>query len=77
MRATIDKSGRVVIPKSLRRDFGRLPADVEVLPEGTGLHLEPVSGTGMEKRGRFLVIPDCGLTIDDDFVRDLRDADQK
>jgi AbrB family looped-hinge helix DNA binding protein len=77
MRATIDKAGRLVIPKPLRDRVGLRPGPVEVAVEGTGLRVEPIAGDEVEERGGRLVIPESGLVIGDDDVRTLRDADQK
>lgn len=77
MRTTIDKAGRVVIPKPLRDRLGLRPGEVEVSADGTALRIEAVVGDGLEERGGRLVIPASGTKIDDDDVRSLRDADQK
>lgn len=77
MRATIDKAGRLVIPKPLRDRLGLRPGEVEVTEDGTALRVEPVAGTELEERGGRLVIPPGGIAISDDDVRSLRDVDQK
>jgi AbrB family looped-hinge helix DNA binding protein len=77
MRATIDKAGRLVIPKPLRDRIGLRPGEVEVSAEGSTLRIEPVVGEGFEERAGRLVIPASGAPIDDDDVRTLRDADQR
>jgi AbrB family looped-hinge helix DNA binding protein len=78
MRATIDKAGRLVIPKQLRDELGLRPGEVEVSASGAGLRVEPVAGDeSLEKRDGRLVIPATGLTVDDGLVRLLRDAGQK
>jgi AbrB family looped-hinge helix DNA binding protein len=77
MRSTIDKAGRVVIPKPLRDRVGLLAGDVELSVDGAGIRIEPVAGEGLvEERGR-LVIPTSGVPIDDELVRTLRDADRR
>ncbi len=77
MRATIDRAGRLVIPKPLRDLVGLSAGVVEVVPDGAGLRVEPLAGDALEERGGRLVIPASGAVIDDDTVRSLRDGDQR
>jgi AbrB family looped-hinge helix DNA binding protein len=78
MRATIDKAGRLVIPKQLRDELGFRPGEVEVSAYGTGLRVEPLAEEELlEERDGRLVIPPAGLRIDDNLVRSLRDAGQR
>ena len=77
MRATIDKAGRLVIPKELRDSIGLVPGEVEVTPAGAGLHIEPLADDQLQDEDGLLVIPTAGTTISDDLVRTLRDADQR
>jgi len=77
MRATIDKAGRLVIPKPLRERLGLRPGQVEVVADGTGLRVEPLAEEGLDERDGRLVIPAGGLSLDDDDVRALRDGDQR
>lgn len=77
MRATIDKAGRLVIPKPLRDRVGLSPGVVEVVVDGAGLRVEPLADDALEKRGGRLVIPASGAVIDDDTVRSMRDGDQR
>ena len=49
MRATIDKAGRLVIPKQLRDEVGLRPGEVDVSAYGTGLRVEPVTGRSPSK----------------------------
>lgn len=77
MRTTIDKAGRLVIPKPLRDRLGLRPGPVEVQADGTGLRVEPIAGEGLVDRSGRLVIPSSGVTVSDDEVRALRDADQR
>ena len=77
MRTTIDKAGRLVVPRELRERAGLVPGEVEVVLDGAGIRVEPVAGQGLvEEQGR-LVIPATGATIDDETVRMLRDADRR
>ena len=77
MRATIDKAGRLVIPKSLRDHLGLRPGEVEVTADGAGLRVEPLAGVALEERDGRLVIPAGGAEINDEVVRTLRDAGQR
>src|SRR6266545_7775496 len=77
IRATIDKAGRLVIPKRLRDDVGLRPGEVEVFADGTGLRVEPLAAESLDERETRLVIPAGGAPIDDDLVRSLRDAGQR
>jgi AbrB family looped-hinge helix DNA binding protein len=76
MRTTIDKAGRLVIPKPLRDRLG-LEGEVEVVADGVGVRIEPVVGEGLETEKGFLVIPASGTKITDEDVRALRDADRR
>ncbi|MDR0346280.1 MAG: AbrB/MazE/SpoVT family DNA-binding domain-containing protein [Nocardiopsaceae bacterium] len=77
MRATIDRAGRLVIPKQLRDQAGLAPGEVEVVAEGAGLRIEPIAGDEFAEEDGRLVIPAAGADIDDDLVRALRYADQR
>ncbi|MBA3302197.1 MAG: AbrB/MazE/SpoVT family DNA-binding domain-containing protein [Thermoleophilaceae bacterium] len=77
MKATIDKAGRLVIPKPLRELLGLRPGVVEVVADGAGLRVEPPAAESLERRGGRLVIPPSGTSIDDDTVRSQRDDGQR
>jgi len=77
MRATIDKAGRLVIPKQLRDHVGLRAGEVEVTADGAGLRVEPLAGESLDERDGRLVIPAGGARIDDSLVQSLRDAGQR
>jgi AbrB family looped-hinge helix DNA binding protein len=77
MRTTIDKAGRLVIPRQLRDRVGITPGEVEITVDGAGVRIEPVAGEGLVEVDGRLVIPVSGVELDDAVVRELRDADQR
>jgi AbrB family looped-hinge helix DNA binding protein len=77
MRSTIDKAGRLVIPKPLRDRVGLQPGPVELSVDGAAIRIEPVSGESVVEEDGRLIIPASGAAIDDDLVRALRDADRR
>jgi AbrB family looped-hinge helix DNA binding protein len=77
MRATIDKAGRLVIPKPLRDHLGLRPGEVEVVADGSALRVEPLADEAVEERDGLLVIPSDGSSLDDDAIRALRDAGRR
>lgn len=77
MRTTIDKAGRVVIPRVLRDRVGLRAGEVEITADGSGIRIDPVAGEGLREVGGRLVIPASGVFVDDALVQALRDADQR
>jgi len=77
MRTTIDKAGRMVIPRALRERIGLGDGEVELSYDGAGIRIEPVPGEGLVEEGGRLVIPPGGAAMDDDAVRGLRLDDQR
>jgi AbrB family looped-hinge helix DNA binding protein len=77
MRTTIDKAGRLVIPKILRDRLGLRPGDVEVSADGAGLRVEPLASDDLTEVAGRLVIPAGGDPLTDEDVRALRESDQR
>ena len=77
MRATIDRAGRLVIPKPMREQVGLQPGEVEVLVDGSALRIEQAGEDALQKSDGRLVIGPAGVSISDDVVRALRDAGQR
>lgn len=83
MKTTIDRAGRVVIPKVLREQVGLVPGKVEITVDGAALRIEVDAGVesessgGLERvRGR-LVIPAGGAQLGDSAVHEMRCAEQR
>ncbi|MGH2444735.1 MAG: AbrB/MazE/SpoVT family DNA-binding domain-containing protein [Candidatus Limnocylindria bacterium] len=77
MRATIDKAGRLVIPRGLRARIGLAHGgDVNVELDGAGIRIEPSAGEELREKDGLLLIPASGRTIGDGFVREMIDADR-
>ncbi len=77
MHTSIDKAGRLVIPKELRDRVGITAGPVEVQVDGSGLRIDPVAtGALAEKNGR-LVVGASGTTLSNEQVSQLRDALQR
>ena len=81
MYVTIDRVGRVVIPKALRVALGITPdMQLELIADGTGLRIEPVrrhersidTSDGLPILGNVE-----GAVLTDDDVRRLRDDTQR
>ncbi len=81
MMASIDRAGRVVIPKEIRDRLSLEPdASLEVTVEGDEIRLSPVrtrSRVIVEVDGWPIIRPAEGVTITDADVQRWRDADQR
>ncbi len=77
MRTTIDKSGRLVVPKSLRQSIGLTAGEVELSVDGAAIRITPVSSSAVVEVAGRTVIPAEGKVIDDDTVQALKDIDQR
>lgn len=74
MRTTIDRAGRLVIPKLLRDRVGLVAGEVEITEDGAGLRVEPMASAELVERDGLLIVPGSGQTITDEQVQSLRDA---
>lgn len=76
MIATIDKAGRVVVPKEIRQKLGFVPGDVEITVQGNQALIQQ-TGVGLQEIDGHLVLPLGGPQMTPDELRDLRLADQR
>ncbi len=77
MRTTIDRAGRLVIPRALRDRIGLAGGgEVEVELDGAALRIEPISGSELKDVAGLLVIPATGTPLSANLVRELIDADR-
>jgi AbrB family looped-hinge helix DNA binding protein len=77
MRTTIDKAGRLVIPRALRDRIGLAEGgEVELELDGAAVRIEPISGSDLLEEAGLLVIPASGEPITNAAVRELIDADR-
>mgnify|MGYP000520576324 FL=1 len=77
MRTTIDKAGRLVIPKSLRDQVGIAAGEVEISLDGAAIRIESVAADELVEEDGLLLLPTGGPELDEDAVRELRLADQR
>lgn len=80
MRTTIDKAGRLVIPKALRERLGLVGGiEVDVRESADGLSVVPVANgpTLVERDGLVVIQGTPGAVITDDDVRHLRDEGRR
>lgn len=81
MQVTVDRVGRIVIPKPLRDALGIGPdTELEVVADGAGLRLDPVVHGEREideSDGLPLLGAVPGTVVTDDDVRRLRDELQR
>lgn len=77
MRTTIDKAGRLVIPRSLRDRIGLAEGgEVELELDGASVRIEPVAGLDLQEEEGLLVIPATGTPLTNAAVLELIDADR-
>lgn len=80
MRATIDRAGRIVIPKTLRDKLGLVDGVVfDVVEEADGLRLTPVAPPPRvrDDAGLPVISGPTDVVVTDEDVRRLRDAGRR
>lgn len=78
MRTTIDKAGRLVVPRALRDAIGMSAGAVDLEVDGASLRLRPVTNDELTERGgRLLISASSEQVIGDEQVQALRDAAQR
>jgi bifunctional DNA-binding transcriptional regulator/antitoxin component of YhaV-PrlF toxin-antitoxin module len=77
MRGSIDRAGRVAVPKALRDQLGLVPGPVEIEADGAALRIEPVTRKEFVEKGGRIAIPSPGYSLTDGEVRGLRLSDQR
>ncbi len=80
MALTIDKAGRVVIPKRVRDELGlREGTPLALTTDGVGLRIEPVASGGrlVERDGRLVVESSTGRQVTEAEIRDAIDAGRR
>ncbi|EID15832.1 hypothetical protein MXEN_05135 [Mycobacterium xenopi RIVM700367] len=81
MNVTVDRLGRLVIPKALRVALGITPdTQLELIPDGSGLRIEPIQrhARPIEMQDGLPVLGRVeGAVLTDDDVRRLRDDIQR
>lgn len=60
MRTTIDKAGRLVIPKSLREQSGITAGEVEISVEGAAIRIESPAVDELVELDGLLLLPGVG-----------------
>jgi AbrB family looped-hinge helix DNA binding protein len=81
MRTTIDRGGRVVIPKSIRDSLGLVPgSEVDIGLDGYTVTVDrvaPAEPRVTRERGLVVLTPPDPRPITDDDVRAIRDATRR
>lgn len=77
MRTTIDRAGRLVIPKALRDQSGISAGEVEISLDGSGIRIESIATDDLVEEDGLLLLPSGGPELDADMLRELRLVDQR
>lgn len=77
MKSTIDRAGRLVIPRVLRDRIGLAQGgEVEIELDGAAIRIAPVAGSELHEESGLLLIPSTGDRITASDVNALIDADR-
>ncbi len=77
MRTTIDRAGRLVIPRAIRDRIGLADGgEVELELDGASVRIEPVTGRDVKEERGLLFIPATGTQVTGAAIRELIDADR-
>ena len=77
MRTTIDRAGRLVIPRAIRDRIGLADGgEVELELDGASVRIEPVTGRDLKEERGLLFIPATGTPVTGAAIRELIDADR-
>ena len=75
MKTTIDRAGRLVIPRALRERIGLAAGgEVELELDGAAVRIEAVAGSSLKEVAGLLVLPATGTPLTGDVVRHLTAA---
>lgn len=77
MRTTIDKAGRLVVPKVLRDRVGMIGGEVEIHVSGSGLLITPVATDDLTSEDGLLMLPAGGPALSTEDIRELRLGNQR
>jgi AbrB family looped-hinge helix DNA binding protein len=77
MKTTIDKAGRVVVPKVLRDEVGLTAGEVDIVVDGAGLRIEVQPRARLVEEDGVLIVAGAGENLTDEMLDRLRRADQK
>jgi AbrB family looped-hinge helix DNA binding protein len=78
VKTTIDKAGRIVVPKALREAVGLTPGTtVDISEYGDGLHLAVGGRTGRLVEEDGLLVATGETRIDDEIMFRLIDAGRR
>lgn len=78
MITTIDKAGRIVVPKELRDEVGLVAGPIDIHVVGNAIQIEvPETEIHLDIVDGFLTLPRMDPAMTDDEIRELRFALQR